>query len=221
MASDEASTDAAERAWQEYEMARIKLEMKCKDELCFLLSEKKKSMGESGFVPESLSKQDILDMILVPVMKPNGLDGLLSYQRASSSSSSVSNDSCSLVPKKLTWDDLIHPNGKEFSVNELDGLLSQRGLSKVGNKAQKQRRLLEYDPSAFRETRKKRRIEIFKQRPNHPCILQQLWDLVEGEVKKFQLAKNVVAAGELATLCPHILQHMDNSVSYHIHKVCI
>jgi hypothetical protein len=108
--------------------------------------------GESGFVPESLSKQDILDMILVPVMKPNGPDGLLSYQQASSSSCSVSNDSCSLVPKKLTWDDLIHPNGKEFSVNELDGLLSQRGLSKVGNKAQKWRRLLEYNPSAFRET---------------------------------------------------------------------
>jgi hypothetical protein len=38
MASDEASTDAAARAWQEYEMVRIKLEMKCKDELCFLLS---------------------------------------------------------------------------------------------------------------------------------------------------------------------------------------
>jgi hypothetical protein len=114
LASDEASTDAAERAWQEYEMARIKLEMKCKDELRFLLSEKKKSMGKSGFVPESLSKQDILDMILVPVMKPNGLDGLLSYQQASSSSSSVSNDSCSLVPKKLTWDDLIHPMARSF-----------------------------------------------------------------------------------------------------------
>ncbi len=79
MASDEASTDAAERAWQEYEMAKIKLETKCKNELHFLLSEKK-SMGKSGFVPESLSKQDILDMILVSVMKPNGLDGLLSYQ---------------------------------------------------------------------------------------------------------------------------------------------
>ncbi len=72
MASDEASTDAAERAWKEY--GKDQMKKKSKDELCFPLSEKKKSMGKSGFVPESLSKQDILNMILVPVMKPIGLD---------------------------------------------------------------------------------------------------------------------------------------------------
>ena len=80
---------------------------------------------------------------------------------------------------------------------------------------------MEYEPSTFRETRKKRRIEIFKKRPNHSCILQQLWDFIENEVKRFQNDENVVAAGELATLRLHILQHMDNSVSFHIHKVII
>ena len=40
-------------------------------------------------------------------------------------------------------------------------------------------------------------------------------------MEKFLLAQNVVAAGELATLHPHILQHIDNSVSFHIHKVSI
>jgi hypothetical protein len=219
MASEEASIDTAEKKWQAYEISRISLEMKSKQELRFLLSEKKKSMGESGFVPESLTKQDILDMILVPVMKPVGCDGLLSYQRASSSSSSDSQGSHTSMPTKLTCEDFVHPDGKTFSSKDLDVLLSERGLSKVGNKAQKRKRLLEYDPVKFRETRKKRRIEIYKERPNHPCILQQLWDLVEGEVKKFNLERNVVAAGELATLCPHILQHMDNSVSFHIHKV--
>ncbi len=221
MATEEASTDAAESAWRAYEIARIRLDMKSKKELQFLLSEKKKSMGESGFVPESLSKKDILDMILVPVMKPVGHDGYLSYQRASSSSSSQSQDGNSLVPKKLILDDFVLPNGKELSSKELDSLLSARGLSKVGNKEQKRKRLMEYEPSTFRETRKKRRIEIFKKRPNHSCILQQLWDFIENEVKRFQNDENVVAAGELATLRPHILQHMDNSVSFHIHKVII
>jgi len=195
--------------------------MKQKKELQFLLSEKKKSMGESGFVPESLSKKDILDMILVPVMKPVGHDGYLSYQRASSSSSLQSQGSHSSVPKKLISDDFVHPNGKELSSKELDSLLSAQSLSKVGNKQQKQKRLMEYEPSTFRETQKRCCIEDFKKRPNHSCILQQLWDFIEKEVKRFQNDENVVAAGELATLRPHILQHMDNSVSYHIHKVII
>lgn len=220
MASEESSIDAAEMTWQSYEIARINLELKSKQELRFLLSEKKKTMGESGFVPESLTKNDILDMLLVPVLKPVGHDGLLSYQRAFSSSSASESHGCSSsVPKKVTPQDLVHPNGKEYSSKDLDVLLSERGLPKVGNKNQKRKRLLEYDPSGFRETQKKRRIEIFKKRPGHPCILQQLWDLIEKEVKKFQDAQNVVAAGELATLRPHILQHMDNSVSFHIHKV--
>ena len=221
MATEEVSIDVAERTWQDYELSRITLGMKTKKELHFLLSEKKKLMGESGFVPESLTKEDILDMILIPVMKPVGHDGLLSHQRASSSSSSESHESCSSAPKKLTSEDFVHPDGKEFSSKDLDSLLSEQGLSKVGNKVQKWKRLLQYDPNAFWETQKKCWIEIYKKHPNHPCILQQLWDLVENEVEKFLLAQNVVAAGELATLHPHILQHMDNSVSFHIHKVSI
>jgi hypothetical protein len=220
MAAKEGFINPAEKAWQDYEVSRMRLEGKTKQELCFLLSEKKKTLGESGVVPESLSKQDIIDMILVPVLKPIGPDGLLSYQRCSSSSSSKLNDSSS-VPKKLNREDLSHPNGKEYSSKELDSLLSERGLFKVGNKMQKRKRLLEYDPSSFRETVKKRRIEIFKKRPEHPCALQQLWDFIEEEMKKFQLQQNVAAAGELATLRPHILQHMDSSVAFHIHKVNI
>ena len=129
MASEEEPIDAAERAWQIYEISRIKLALKSKQELRFLLSEKKKAMGESGFVPESLTKNDILDMLLVPVLKPVGPDGLLSYQRASSSSSASESHGCSSsVPKKLTSQDLVHPNGKDFSSKDLDGLLSERGL---------------------------------------------------------------------------------------------
>lgn len=221
MASEETSFDPAEKAWKDYELAWIKLEGKSKKELSFLLSKKKKTLGESGVVPESLTKHEILDMILVPVMKPVGTHGLLSYQQSSSSSSSESSSGLSLVPKKLTLNDLTHPNGVQYSSKELDGLLSERGLPKVGNKTQKRKRLLGYDPSTFRETQKKRRIDIFRRRPDHPCILQQLWDLVEEEMKKFLHGNNVGAAGELATLRPHILQHMDNSVSFHIHKVSI
>lgn len=221
MASDELCIDDAEKAWRDYELSRLNLNQKPKHQLRFLLSEKKKSMAESGFVQESLTKNDIIDMLLVPVMKPVGRDGLLSHQRASSSSSSDVQGSTSSVPKMLTANDLVHPDGKQFSVKDLDGLLSERGLSKVGNKATKRKRLLEYHPREFRETKKRRRIEIFKERPNHPCILQKLWDLVEDEVRKLQFDENVVAAGELATLRPHILQHMDNSVSFHIHKVSV
>jgi hypothetical protein len=50
-------------------------------------SEKKKSMGKSGFVLNQFQNR-IFWIILVPVMKPNGPDGLLSYQQASSSSAS-------------------------------------------------------------------------------------------------------------------------------------
>jgi hypothetical protein len=95
MASEETSFDPAEKAWKDYELAWIKLEGKSKKELSFLLSEKKKTLGESGVVPESLTKHEILDMILVPVMKPVGTHGLLSYQQSSSSSSSESSSGLS------------------------------------------------------------------------------------------------------------------------------
>jgi len=221
MASNVLCIDAAEKAWRDYELSRLNLDQKPKHQLCFLLSEKKKSMGESGFVKESLTKNDIIDMLLVPVMKPVGCEGLLSHQWASSSSSSDVQGSTSSVPKMLMANDLVHPDGKQFSVKELDGLLSERGLSKVGNKAMKRKRLLEYHPREFRETKKRRQIEIFKECPNHLCILQKLWDFIEDEVRKLQLDENVIAAGELATLRPHILQHVDNSVSFHIHKVSV
>jgi hypothetical protein len=208
-----------EEAWKAYEVKRIPFESMTKKELIDKVDEK---FQGSKKIPASMKKNEIIDLLLPPVPRPNGQ---LSFEKLNDVESGSTNrwnfDLEAPKAKELYEEDLLDGEGNfVYSKEEMKKMLEVRNLPLSGTRKQMMIRLLRYHPDIRRadpKQRKAERFELFKKRPkNSNSIIRMLWDYIGVDINRFRRSGEDAIADDLMQIRPHVLQHLDNSFNYHI-----
>ena len=205
-----------EMKWVQSRIGRAKLIAMSKDELLDKILE---CDGNGVVVFSRMTKQELVDILIPEVPRP---PGFLSFQKLSDEEEEESvggtldsgNMGTNITPPIVSIADFLKSNGRPKTNDELKEMCRVRNLKIGGNKEELKNRLLQYQVSDYipPKPEKLSLLSIYQKIPQNGSIM---WILYKCLVK----ASNELSEAawkDLKDLSPHILQHLDNSFTYHI-----